>query len=280
MKGWRSALALALLAGSVGAMAAAPAPTTSQPARWTLVWADEFDGAAGSPPNPAYWQHEIGNAHNKGWGNHELQYYTGSTRNAALDGQGHLLIRAERQPGVGPCWNGSPCEYSSARLKTQGKVNFSQGKLEARIQIPGGQGIWPAFWTLGEGQEAWPAVGEIDVLEYVGKTPRSVYATVHGPGYSGAAGLGREHVFEGPVTGFHVYTLIKRPHELIWLIDDVEVHRVTPASLPKGSPWVFEKPFFLLLNLAVGGDWPGSPDATTPLPATMSVDWVRLYKED
>ena len=158
-------------------------------------------------------------------------------------------------------------------------VSFSQGKLEARIKVPPGVGLWPAFWTLGEGP--WPSAGEIDVMEWIGKTPNTVYATVHGPGYSGANGVGKPLSQAAPYSdGFHVFTVIKRPNEIIWQVDGQEFHRVTPASLPSGSAWVFERPYFLLLNLAVGGDWPGSPDSSTPFPATMQVDYVRIFKED
>ncbi|MCV2422777.1 glycoside hydrolase family 16 protein [Paucibacter sp. DJ2R-2] len=261
--------------------APAPAPTPAPSNRWTLVWSDEFEGAAGTLPNAKHWNYDLGNKESNGWGNHELQYYTAAARNAALDGQGHLLLRAEKQANAGPCWNDKPCEYSSGRLRSDGKVSFSYGKLEARIKIPGGPGIWPAFWTLGEDKLPWPAAGEIDVLENIGKEPNNVYGTVHGPGYSGAQGIGKKYSAAQPISqDFHVFTLIKRPQELVWLIDGVEYHRLTPAGLPAGAPWVFERAFFVILNLAVGGDWPGNPDASTPFPAEMQVDWVRIYKED
>ncbi|MDT9001565.1 glycoside hydrolase family 16 protein [Paucibacter sp. APW11] len=261
--------------------APAPSPTPTPSPSWTLVWSDEFEGAAGSAPNRAYWNDDLGNQEAEGWGNHELQYYTAAPRNAALDGQGHLLLRAERAVNPGPCWDGKPCAFASGRIKSNGKVNFSYGKLEARIQIPAGQGIWPAFWTLGEDQLPWPAAGEIDVLENIGRTPNTAYGTAHGPGYSGAHGLGNNHVAPAPLAAdYHVYTVIKRPNEIIWQIDGIPYHRLTPASLPAGAPWVFERPFFLIFNLAVGGDWPGSPDASTVFPAEMRVDWVRIYKEN
>jgi beta-glucanase (GH16 family) len=264
--------------GGGGQAAPASAPAAGS---WTLVWSDEFDGPAGSAPNPANWRDNLGNKEADGWGNHELEYYTPAPKNAFLDGQGQLVIRAEKTPNAGPCWNGSPCAYTSGRILTQGKVNFSYGKVEARIKLPAGQGIWPAFWALGEGSEPWPALGEIDIMEYVGKTPNQVYGTAHGPGYSGANGLGKSYTAATPIDrDFHVYTLIKRPNELIWQIDGIEFQHLTPASLPAGGRWVFEKPFFIILNLAVGGDWPGSPDASTPFPAQMNVDWVRIYKEN
>lgn len=277
---WSAILVLGLAAcgtGPAGQSAVQQAPAASP---WTLTWSDEFDGPAGRRPNPAHWGYDLGNQATQGWGNHELQFYTEAASNASLDGAGHLVIRAERSANAGPCWNGTPCAFTSARLLSKGKVTFTHGKLEARIQVPAGQGIWPAFWMLGAGTDPWPAVGEIDVMEYIGKAPTTVHATAHGPGYFGDRGLTKAHDLGAPVAAaFHVYTLIKRPNEMVWLVDGVEVHRVTPASVPAGTTWVFEKPFFLILNLAVGGDWPGAPDASTPFPATMTVDWVRIYRE-
>lgn len=262
---------------------AAPAPAASAPApsnSWSLVWSDEFDGAAGSVPSATNWNHDLGNAENGGWGNHEFQYYTASARNAQLDGAGMLVITAEKAANPGPCWNGAPCLYTSARIHTSNKVNFTYGKVEARMKLPAGQGIWPAFWSLGQTGQ-WPASGEIDIMEFIGKTPTVTYGTAHGTGYSGAQGIGKPYEFGKPVADdFHTYTVIKRANEIIWQVDGVEFHRLTPASLPAGAPWVFEKPFFVILNLAVGGDWPGAPDSTTPATAQMKVDWVRIYKEN
>ncbi|MFT7722377.1 MAG: glycoside hydrolase family 16 protein [Roseateles sp.] len=271
----------ALLAGCGGGSVAAPAsaPAPADGAGWKLVWSDEFDGPAGSAPNPAHWHSNLGNREADGWGNHELQYYTPAPRNAFLDGQGRLVIRAEKVADAGPCWNGRPCGYTSARLVTEGRVRYTYGKVEARIRVPAGQGIWPAFWSLGEGLP-WPHAGEIDIMEYVGQTPATIYGTLHGPGYSGAQSLNQPHPLGAPVADdFHVFTVIKRPHEIIWLMDGVEYHRLTPARLPAGGSWVFERPFFLILNLAIGGDWPGPPDERTVFPAQMTVDWVRIYEE-
>lgn len=284
---WRPLLPwIAVMLGACGGgatAAPAPAPVPAPPAKWTLVWSDEFDGAAGRVPDAAHWNHDLGNRESNGWGNHEFQYYTADPRNAQTDGNGHLVITALKADRPGPCWNNAPCAYTSARIHTSGKVSFVNGKVEARLKLPAGAGIWPAFWALGTdiGTVGWPKSGEIDIMEFVGKTPNATYATLHGPGYSGAQGIGRPHDFGRPVADeFHTYTVIKRPNEIIWQVDGVEFHRLTPASLPAGAPWVFEKPFFLILNLAVGGDWPGAPDASTPLPARMLVDWVRIYREE
>jgi len=261
----------------------APAPAASAPApsnTWTLVWSDEFNGAAGAVPDAKNWNYDLGNAENSGWGNHELEYYTANPRNAQLDGNGMLVITAEKATNPGPCWNGAQCPYTSARIQTSGKVNFTYGKVEARMKLPAGKGIWPAFWSLGQTGQ-WPASGEIDIMEYVGQTPNTTYGTAHGTGYSGANGIGKPYDFGKPVADdFHTYTIVKRPNEIIWYVDGVQYHRLTPADIPASGTWVFEKPFFVILNLAIGGDWPGSPDATTPLPAQMLVDWVRIYKEN
>ena len=278
-------VALLAACGGGGAAAApspapAPAPAPAAPSTWTLTWSDEFDGAAGSAPKAANWNSETGNAENGGWGNHELEYYTTAPRNASLDGNGMLVITAEKTPNAGPCWNGPQCGYTSARMQTKGKLSFTYGKVEARMQLPAGPGIWPAFWALGETGD-WPASGELDIMEYIGKTPNTVYGTAHGPGYSGANGLNTPYNASSPIASdFHTYTLIKRPNEIIWQIDGIEYKRLTPASLPSGGTWAFERPFFIILNLAVGGDWPGSPDASTVFPAKMKVDWVRVYKEN
>jgi len=265
---------------------AAPAPAASAPApsnSWTLVWSDEFDDAAGTVPKPANWNYDLGNKEADGWGNHELEYYTSNARNAQTDGNGYLVITAEKATNPGPCWNGSQCGYTSARIHTNGKVSFTYGKVEARMKLPDGAGIWPAFWALGTdlATAGWPKSGEIDIMEFVGKTPNTVYGTLHGPGYSGAQGINKPDDLGTAVSAdFHTYTLIKRPNEIIWQVDGKEYHRLTPASLPAGGTWVFEKPFFIILNLAIGGDWPGSPDANTVFPAQMKVDWVRVYKEN
>jgi beta-glucanase (GH16 family) len=287
-RGFLPAVAFALTAcggGGGSATAATPvaAPTASSPApsnTWTLVWSDEFDGSAGTVPDSKNWNYDLGNAENSGWGNHEFQYYTANARNAQLDGSGMLVITAEKATNPGPCWNGAQCAYTSARIHTSNKVNFTYGKVEARMKLPAGKGIWPAFWSLGQTGQ-WPASGEIDIMEFVGQTPNTTYGTAHGTGYSGAQGIGKPYDFGKPVEGdFHTYTIIKRANEIIWQVDGVQFHRLTPADLPSGGTWVFEKPFFVILNLAIGGDWPGAPDATTPLPAQMKVDWVRVYKEN
>jgi len=258
--------------GAVAAAAAvsAPAVAAASAADPVLLAADEFDGPAGSAPNPGIWRYDLGAG---GWGNDELQTYTDARRNAALDGAGNLVITARREA------DGS---FSSARLKTEGTFTAQYGRIEARIRIPRGQGIWPAFWMLGAdiGSVGWPACGEIDVMENVGKEPTVVHGTVHGPGYSGAQGI--QGSYAAPTGApfaddFHVYGVDWRPDSITWSVDGVAYRTVTRADVGS-APWVFDKPFFVVLNVAVGGDWPGAPDPSTRFPQQMTVDWIRVHQ--
>ncbi|WP_416394588.1 MULTISPECIES: family 16 glycosylhydrolase [unclassified Curtobacterium] len=254
--------AAALGASTLGRSAPAAA------AAGTLLAADEFDGPAGSAPNSAVWRFDLGAG---GWGNGELQTYTDSRRNAALDGTGNLVITARREA------DGS---YTSARLKTEGTTTAQYGRIEARIRMPRGQGIWPAFWMLGAdiGSVGWPACGEIDVMENVGYEPAVVHGTVHGPGYSGAQGVSaayRNPTGAAFADGFHVFGVDWRPDAVTWTVDGTAYRTVTRQDVGT-NPWVFDKPFFVVLNVAVGGSWPGSPDASTRFPQQMTVDWVRV----
>ncbi|MFJ5834601.1 family 16 glycosylhydrolase [Streptomyces sp. NPDC093089] len=240
------------------------------------TWSDEFDGAAGRAPDAAKWTLESGGS---GFGNHELQYYTNSTSNAALDGQGHLVITARKNTDAGlGCWYGQ-CQYTSARLNTARTFTQAYGRFEARIKIPRGQGVWPAFWMLGNdlGTVGWPNSGEIDIMENIGREPNTVHGTVHGPGYSGAGGLGSAYSLPGGrafADDFHVFAVDWSPSSIVWSVDGTAYKTLTPADTG-GKKWVFDHPFFIILNLAVGGDWPGSPDGSTAFPQTMTVDYVR-----
>lgn len=232
-------------------------------------WADEFNGPAGSPPDPTVWGFDTGN--NGGWGNGELESYTSNSENVHLDGEGHLVIRvvAERE------------RYTSARLKTQGRRLAQFGQLEARIKLPTGIGIWPAFWMLGQSFTGsnWPAVGEIDIMEARGSEPGRVLAAVHGPQYSGASGISATYSLPSHSgDDFHTFTLNWEPASLRFSVDGTVYHVVTPALLPPGAPWVFDQPFFVLLNVAVGGNFVGPPDASTQFPQEMLVDYVRYMR--
>ncbi|NNE43198.1 MAG: glycoside hydrolase family 16 protein [Gemmatimonadetes bacterium] len=236
----------------------------------TLVWWDEFDGPADQLPDPAKWTFDVGT----GWGNNQLEYDTDRAENVSLDGNGHLAIVAREEMFLGS-------NYTSGRIKTQDLFAHTRGRFEARIRLPVGQGLWPAFWLLGDNfpEVGWPACGEIDIMEYRGQRPREVSGAVHGPGYSGGASLGGAYTLPSGNfnEGFHVFAIEWSENRIIWYVDDVPYQSVTPDDLPSGSPWVYDHPFFILLNVAVGGNFVGSPDASTTFPQTMLVDYVRVY---
>lgn len=241
------------------------------------VWQDDFDQPAGSAPDPTKWVHDLGAS---GWGNAELQEYTPGRANAFVvdDSQAEngkaLVIRAEKTGDK---------SFTSARLKTQGRFSVSYGRIEARMKLPRGQGIWPAFWMLGDthATAGWPECGEIDIVEVLGHETHKLYGTVHGPGYSGGKGVtGSITLPAGPTLAdaYHVYAIEWSPGRIDWLLDGKVYHTVTPKSLPSGGRWVFDDAkYFLLLNLAVGGRWPGYPDATTQFPQELRVDWVKVF---
>ncbi|MEU2723924.1 glycoside hydrolase family 16 protein [Streptomyces smyrnaeus] len=264
------------------ATASADATGTGRPGSGTqaVVFSDDFDGPAGAPVDSSKWQTETGDNVN----NHERQYYTPGTDNAALDGNGNLVITARKEnPGNYQCWYGT-CEYTSARLNTAGKFTQTYGHVEARIKVPRGQGMWPAFWMLGDdiGSAGWPACGEIDVMENVGFEPSTVHGTLHGPGYSGSGGVGAAYTLPGGAAfadDFHTFAIDWSPGAVTWSVDGNVYQTRTPADVG-GNPWVFDKPFFLILNLAVGGYWPGDPDGSTNFPQRMTVDYVRVTTGD
>lgn len=243
---------------------------------WELVWSDEFEGEAGTPIDADSWTCEIGG---EGWGNNELEYYTDRVENVSLDGDGNLAIVArEENPEDYSCHYGE-CEYTSARCITQDKVEFTYGRVEARLRVPYGQGIWPAFWMLGADfpGNPWPNSGEIDVMENVGFEPRRVYGTLHGPGYSGSNGIGAGYsISEDFSDDFHVFAIDWDPDAIRWYVDGVLHNTITPSDL-NNRTWVYDHDFFMILNVAVGGYWPGYPDETTEFPQTMLVDYVRVY---
>ena len=266
---WRSATrrAAGILVLFFAAHAATGSEAAATPPGWQLVWQDEFDGTV---INPAHWTRETGG---HGWGNRELQAYTTAERNAAIE-DGHLVIRA-REESVGDN------RYSSARLTTMGKKEFQYGRVEARIQLPRGTGLWPAFWMLGADfpADGWPQCGEIDIMENIGSEPEQVHGTVHAPGYSGRNGVGASHQLASGADfadNFHVFAVEWQEDEIRWFVDGQMFSRLTPADVP--AAWAFNRPFFLMLNLAVGGKWPGSPDDTTRFPQAMTIDYVRVYQ--
>ena len=247
--------------------------TSTVPARtaqYDLVWADEFNGPAGQLPDSANWQFDRGG---HGWGNNQQEYNTNRPENASLDGAGNLAItaRAERFESN---------DYTSARIKTQNLFEQSYGRFEGRISLPKGQGIWSAFWLLGNNFDrvGWPACGEIDIMEYRGQQPAVTIGTIHGPGYAGSNGIGRATVVSGGLAGtFHLFAVEWEAERIRWFVDDLNYHTVIPTDLPTGVRWVYNQAFFIILNVAVGGWFPGNPDATTVSPQTMLVDYVRVY---
>jgi len=252
------------------------------PAGWNLVWSDEFDGEAGEPPNPANWSYELGDVNpggSNGWGNEELQYYTDDTQNVATDGNGNLVITIDQADPSLECYYG-PCEYESGRLISQNKAEFAYGRIESRILVPeGGDGLWPAFWSLGTdiARNPWPGAGEIDFMEYVSRLPNEIFGTIHGPGYSGGGSFGGIYDFGLPVAdNYHTFTVEWEPNRISWYVDGILYHEAEPADVP--GPWVFEKPFFLLLNLAIGGNFGGSVDPGLVLPQDYIIDYVRVYQ--
>ena len=257
---------LALNACKTGSSDSDNAETPTPEKNWTLIWQDEFDGAA---IDNSKWTYDTGG---DGWGNNELQYYSNRFENARIE-DGKLVIEARQEN-----YNGR--DYTSARLKTQGLHSWQYGRVEARLKLPKGQGIWPAFWMLGNGISSvgWPHCGEIDVMENIGKETKKIFGTIHGPGYSGAQGFGGAYtVPSGNISDdFHVVTVEWQSNEIRWYVDGQRYHRATPSSV--NGNWVFDQKFFLLLNLAVGGYWPGNPDDSTVFPQRYEIDYVRVYQ--
>ena len=275
-----AALSAVLVASAAtGAAHADPSDVSASPSDVSaaaVVFSDTFDGAAGSGVNSSRWSLETGDNVN----NHERQYYTSGTNNAALDGQGHLVITAKKEnPANYQCWYGT-CQYTSARMNTSGKFSAQYGHVEARMKVPRGQGMWPAFWMLGTdiGSVGWPNSGEIDVMENVGYEPSTVHGTIHGPGYSGSAGIGSGYTLpngQAFADAFHTFAVDWAPNSIKWSVDGVVYQTRTPADVG-GNTWAFNKPFFLILNLAVGGYWPGDPNSSTVFPAQLVVDSVSV----
>jgi beta-glucanase (GH16 family) len=251
----------------------------------TLVWSDEFNGATSpSAPNPQNWTYDTGGG---GWGNKELETYCayGSSTapcdpknpNAYVGTDGYLHIVAQ---------NPSSGVYTSARLKSEGLQSFQYGRIEASIKMPEGQGMWPAFWMLGDdiNSDPWPACGEMDIMESIGSTPSTNYGSVHGTGFTGTHVTTSYTLANNAKFGdaFHTFGILWSPKLIQFYVDSPSnvYATYTPSSLPQGAVWPFDTgKFFFILNVAVGGDWPGSPNSTTVFPQEMLVDYVRVYAE-
>ncbi|MHC1707323.1 MAG: family 16 glycosylhydrolase [Bacteroidales bacterium] len=241
---------------------------------WQLVWSDDFNGATGESLDSTKWVFDIGTGpNNDGWGNSELEYYTDRAKNASLDGNGNLAITALRES-----YAGSP--FTSARIKTMGLFEQTYGRFEARIKTPYGPGIWPAFWLLGSnlGTTGWPQCGEIDIMELRGQKPNVINGTLHGPGYSGAGGITKTFALEDDRfdVDFHIFAIEWDENKIDFFVDNTLYQQLTPDDV--SGEWVFDQPFFLILNVAVGGNYVGFPTNQTPFPQTMLIDYVRVYK--
>jgi beta-glucanase (GH16 family) len=269
--------AAAVLGGPLLAAAPANGAPAAPQAAAAASFTDDFNGSAGSGIDTSKWQYETGDNVN----NHEREWYTSGTNNAALDGQGDLVITAKKEnPGGYNCWYGS-CQYTSARISTAGKFSQAYGHYEARMKIPRGQGMWPAFWMLGDniGSVGWPNSGEIDIMENIGREPTTVHGTMHGPGYSGANGIGAAYSGPNFSDDFHTYAVDWAPNSIKWSVDGNVYETRTPADIG-GNQWAFNHPFYIILNLAVGGDWPGDPDGSTSFPQQLVVDYVHVTTSD
>lgn len=273
MKHRHCLIGLALGAGCIEPNDAVVGP----PEAYELVWSDEFDGDAGDPPDPAFWGYDVGIGPNgDGWGNQQLEFNTDQTANVSLDGQGNLVITAREEDFAGR-------SYTSARIKTQGKVSQRYGRIEARMQLPSGRGLWPAFWMLGEDfpDVGWPRTGEIDIMEYRGQEPKVVLGSVHGPGYSAGNAITRSFRLdteEGFDDGFHTFAVEWDPSRITWWVDDQIYSILTARDVLARGDWVFDDPFFIILNVAVGGTFVGPVGEDTTFPQSMLVDYVRIYR--
>jgi len=237
--------------------------------KWQLTWSDDFNGTAGQLPDAAKWSFDLGTGQD-GWGNQELQVYTNSPQNVSLDGQGNLVITAIQ----------SGNSFTSARIKTQGLFAQQYGRFEARLKTPYGPGIWPAFWMIGNNVETvgWPQCGEIDIMELRGQEPHIIHGSVHGPGYSGSNPVTRSYALMNARfdTDYNIFAIEWDEKKIDFFVNDYLYQRVTPDDVP--GEWVFDQPFFLILNLAVGGNYVGFPLPQTPFPQKMIIDYVRVYK--
>lgn len=276
MKKTSRALGRAVVALVLGAVMTACESSDSDPDRpdaWVLTMADEFDGAEGTQPDPEIWTYDIGG---DGWGNGQLEFDTNRVENVSLDGNGNLRIVAREESYMGN-------DYTSGRIKTQALFEQKYGRFEARIKLPAGQGIWPAFWMLGSDFEeiGWPQCGEIDIMEFRGQQTDLVHGSLHGPGYSGAepiTGSLRLPDGESFTDEFHVFAVDWDPGQIRFWVDSKVYQTVTTARVSGLGDWVFDQPFFILLNVAVGGGFVGPVGRDTEFPVEMLVDYVRVYE--
>lgn len=255
----------------------ASAPSSATVSSRTLVWADEFGGAAGQFQNAAGWTIATGGG---GWGNNELQCYTTSRENAATNGQGQLVISALHTP-LHLCTDSHLNNYTSARLTTQRSFSVTHGRLEIRAKLPSGAGAWPAFWALGSNlwSVGWPRCGEIDVMEYTGNRPTVTTSAAHVAAYDGSHWYASRTSPTSTTLSstFHVYAVEWTSSSLTFYRDKTVIGTITRTEVTKHGPWPFDKPFYLLINLAVGGTYAGPVPSTTAFPQRYVIDYVRVY---
>ena len=286
----RTALLLIPVLGLFSAtIVGAPAKAASKITTYKLLWADDFTGKKGTLPNPKIWSPELGGLNQNG----ELEFYTKDPKTLALDGAGHLLITANRiadrsqmaispDPAIERMLNQcNACQFTSAKLKTANKLSFQYGRLEIKMKTPIGEGTWPAFWMLGKDLLKgipWPDSGEIDILEQKGSMPETAFGTVHGPGLPGGAGGGYGTTYTAPSplnTGFHIYAIEWKKNQIDFYVDD-NLYFTAAASDGQSGTWVYNQPFFLILNLAMGGEFTGDLDPAMKQ-AQMSIDYIHFY---
>ncbi len=270
--------------GSGGATPTPTSPTdttTTPKITYTQVWSDEFDGAAGTPVDSTKWSYDLGDGcPNCGWGNNEKEYYTNAPANVSLDGQGHLAIVARSGASSTTCYYG-PCMYTSAKITTRGKMNAAPGRVEARIKLPTGQGLWPAFWMLGSDfpTVGWPASGELDIMENKGSASNTSSSAIHGPGYFGNTPFAHTNSV-APASladDYHLYAVEWDANGARFYVDGIMHYFVLRADLERYGTSILNKPYFVILNLAVGGNFDQDPKSDAIFPATMLVDYVRVY---
>jgi beta-glucanase (GH16 family) len=266
------------------ALSASVACTDRKSGQWIQTWSDEFDGAVGARLDSATWGYDTGDGCKEGicgWGNNEKEYYTNAPENIALNGQGQLRIVARRAPAGLTCHYG-PCRYTSAKVTTRGTMHVPPGRVEARIKLPAGQGLWPAFWMLGHRHPAvpWPVSGELDIMEHRGSEPTTTSSAVHGPGYSGNTPFVHAHTLaRGTLTeDFHTFAVEWDSLHVRFFVDDTVHYGITRTAVEQFGKSVLDQPFYLILNLAVGGAFDGDPRSDEIFPATMFVDYVRVFR--
>ena len=261
----------------VGALFAIYSCTSSETQTLTtltkLVFVDNFE--VDGELDASKWKMDEGTGID-GWGNRDLQYYTNRSENVEVkDGMLHITALKETYLGS---------NYTSGKILTRGVYETKYGRFEARIKLPWGQGLWPAFWLLGDDSEGtvnWPTIGEIDIMEYVGQKPTITHGSIHGPGYSGGEAVTKSYTLENNRfdTGFHVFGIEWGPNYINYYVDDVLYNQITPSDLPEGTNWIFnDNQFYIILNMAVGGTFVGAPNAETEFPQTMIVDYVKVYQ--